>query len=115
MALNQKYTWANFLRDNPEHKEKKTKRTSSDGKKAFEAAYKKFIKEYLAERQQKLNTKKEMTTGRRDELIAKVKAFQKAKNTSKAKFYQVKVGKQDAALANIAKQVERTKMLQKKV
>lgn len=48
MSLNQKYTWKDFLREHPEHKEKKTKRTSSEGKKAFEAAFKAYIKKYLA-------------------------------------------------------------------
>jgi len=115
MALNQKYTWADFLRDNPEHKEKKTKRTSAEGKKAFEAAYKKFIKEYLAERQKQLGKMEERAKARREKLQAKMKSFQQAKNFPRAKFYQAKVGKQDAALATITKQTERNKMLQKKV
>ena len=114
MALNQKYTWADFLKDNPEHREKKTKRTSPEGKKAFEAAYKKFIKDYLTKRQQQLGKMKEKTTTRRNEIIAKVQSFQKTKNIPKASFYQRKAGEQDAALARIAQQVERAKMLQKK-
>ena len=35
MSMNQKYTWHDFLREHPEHREKKTKRTSSEGKKAY--------------------------------------------------------------------------------
>jgi hypothetical protein len=114
MSLNQKYTWNDFLKANPEHKEKKTKRTSPEGKKAFEAAYKKFIKDYLVERQTMLARMQERITKSRDELTAKVKGFQKAKNLPKAKFYQAKVGIKDAAIANINVQVEHIKVLQKK-
>jgi hypothetical protein len=115
MSLNQKYTWKDFLRDNPEHKEKKTKRTSNEGKKAFEAAYKKYIKEYLAQRQQQLEKMEERATKKRDELMLKVKDFQKAKNFPKAHFYQAKIGKQDASLARIKKQKDHAKTLQKKI
>ena len=38
MSVNQKYTWHDFLKEHPEHKEKSTKRTSPEGKKAFESA-----------------------------------------------------------------------------
>lgn len=115
MSLNQKYTWNDFLRDNPEHKEKKTKRTSSEGKKAFEAAYKKYVKDYLAQRQQQLTKLEERTAKKHQELTQKVKDFQKAKNFPKAKFYQTKLGKRDAALADIKKQQDRAKTLQKKI
>ena len=114
MSLNQKYTWNDFLKGNPEHKEKKTKRTSSEGKKAFEAAYKKFIKEYLAERQKMLARMQERIAKSRDELSIKVKTFQKAKNLPKAKFYQTKVGIKDAAIARINAKIEDTKTLLKK-
>lgn len=115
MSLNQKYTWADFLKDHPEHKEKKTKRTSAEGKKAFEAAYKKFIKEYLSERQNQLEKMQQRATQKREEISKKIQAFQKSKNLSKSKFYQLKVGRQDAAIAKLKKQVERTKFLQKKI
>ncbi len=114
MSLNQKYTWASFLKDNPEHKEKKTKRTSPEGKKAFEAAYKKFIKEYLAQRQEQLKKMEEKAVARRRDLTAKVQQHQKAKNQPKVTFYQAKVGRQDAAIARIKKQMDRTKALSKK-
>ena len=114
MSLNQKYTWADFLKDNPEYKEKQTKRTSSEGKKAFEAAYKKFVKEYLGKRQEQL-TKLEAKAAERGKAITeKVKGFQKAKNTPKAKFYQKKVGVKDASIAQYRKQLENDKQLAKK-
>jgi len=115
MSLNQKYTWADFLRENPAHKEKKTKRTSSEGKKAFEAAYKKYIKGYLSERQTQLATMEKRAAERQNELTAKVKELRKAKKRAKATFYQTKVGKQSAAIASINKQMDRAKMLSKKV
>jgi hypothetical protein len=114
MSLNQKYTWADFLRDNPEHKEKKTKRTSPEGKKAFEAAYKKFIKDYLTEKQEQLKRMEDKVAARRNELTKKVQGFQKAKDIAKAKFYQKKVGEKDAAIDRLQKQTERAKFLQKK-
>lgn len=114
MSLNKKYTWADFLRDNPEHKEKKTKRTSPEGKKAFETAYKKFIKEYLTQRQELLKRMEEKAVAHRGEITTKVQGFQKTKDFAKAKFYQLKVGKQDAAIARLHKQMERVKFLQKK-
>lgn len=115
MSLNQKYTWGDFLRDNPEHKEKKTKRTSPEGKKAFESAYKKFIKDYLSERQKQLQGMEEKAKARRQEITKKVQGLQKSKNFGKANYYQLKVGRQDAALARFRKQMERTKFLQKKI
>ncbi|PIR16333.1 MAG: hypothetical protein COV46_08790 [Deltaproteobacteria bacterium CG11_big_fil_rev_8_21_14_0_20_49_13] len=55
MSLSKKYTWADFLKANPEHKAKKTKRTSKEGAKAFEAAYKQHVKEYLKARMAKID------------------------------------------------------------
>ncbi len=115
MSLNQKYTWGQFLKDNPEHKEKKTKRTSPEGKKAFEAAYKKFAKEYLAQRQEQLKKLEAKATEKSKALTAKVQGFQKAKNAPKAKFYQNKVGEKHAAIAQYRKQMESDKQLAKKV
>ena len=115
MALNQKYTWKDFLNENPEHKKNKLKRTSAEGKKAFEAAYKKFVKDYLGERQKQLEKMQARAETRRKEITQKVISFQKAKDSYKAKFYQLKAGRQDASIAKIKKQMEETKQLQKKI
>ena len=114
MSLNQKYTWGDFLKDNPEHKEKKTKRTSAEGKKAFEAAYKKFVKEYLAQRQEQLKKMQDKAAQHSKELTAKVQGYQKTKDFARAAFYQRKVGKKDAAMAAYAEQMEHDKQLAKK-
>lgn len=113
MSLNQKYTWNDFLKDHPEHKEKKTKRTSSEGKKAFEAAYKAFVKKYLAGRAEKMTKGLEKAKKRREEYTLKVKELKKAENHMRAKLMQAKVGRQDGAIARFTKQIEKTKAAQK--
>ncbi len=50
MSLNQKYTWHDFLKDNPDLKKSGIKRTSKEGTKAFESAYNKRVKEVLKSR-----------------------------------------------------------------
>ncbi len=114
MSLNQKYTWADFLKEYPEHKEKNTKRTSSEGKKAFESAYKKFIKTYLDERGVQLKKMEAKTIAQRDEFVQKIQSFQKKKDFAKATFYQKKAGLKDAAIAEFKRQTDRTKTIAKK-
>lgn len=70
MSLNKKYTWARFLKDHPEHKEKKTKRTSKEGQKAFDAAFKQHAKEYLKERLAKIE--KEQKSGAAGSYLARL-------------------------------------------
>lgn len=113
MSLNQKYTWNDFLKEHPEHKEKRTKRTSSEGKKAFESAYKAFIKKYLSERSDKIAKQISVATKKRDEIVAKVKELRKAEKLPRAKFVQKKAGSADAAIARFEKQLEKTKTIQK--
>lgn len=113
MSLNQKYTWQDFLKAHPEHKEKKTKRTSAEGKKAFDAAYKAFIKKYLAERIERLGKDIERSKKRRDDKVAKLKELRKAKKNPKAKLAQLKVGRADGGIARFTKQIEKTKNVQK--
>lgn len=113
MALNQKYTWHDFLKEHPEFREKKLKRTSAEGKKAFEAAYKAFVKKYLVSRSEKITKAIERTTKRRDERVGKLKELRKAKKHPKAKLAQKKVGRQDAAIARFKRQQEKTKALAK--
>lgn len=113
MALNQKYTWADFLKAHPEHKAKPLKRTSDEGKKLFEAAFKKHIKEYLKERTQKIEKQAKRATTERAALVKKVQEIAKSKKWPKYHTAQVKVGKKDAQLARLKKQDERVKLLQK--
>lgn len=113
MSLAQKYTWHDFLREHPDFKEKKTKRTSAEGKKAFDAAFKVFAKKYLAERSEQLTKEVARATKRRDDLVLKLKELRKAKKHTKAKRQQEKVGRADHAVAGIAKLQEKAKERQK--
>jgi len=113
MSLNQKYTWHDFLRENPEHKEKGTKRTSSEGKKAFESAYKAYCKKYLEDQQKRYDTQGEKAAGRARALSAKVSELRKAKKFSKANLAQKKAGRADRAVAQIAKQRQRAQAARK--
>ncbi|PIR24823.1 MAG: hypothetical protein COX62_01370 [Deltaproteobacteria bacterium CG_4_10_14_0_2_um_filter_43_8] len=113
MSLQQKYTWKAFLAEHPELKEKAIKRTSDEGKKAFEAAYKKHIKAYLAKRAETIGYQQKRAQKERDLLNAQVKELNKAKKLPLAKLCQQKLGKKDAWLARLAKQTEKVKTLQK--
>lgn len=85
MSLNQKYTWAQFLKDNPEYKEKKIKRTSKEGIKAFEAAYKQHIKEYLKDRMAKIDKQKELLKKGKGASIARLdRARERTKSLQKS-------------------------------
>lgn len=113
MSLSQKYTWNDFLKDHPEHKEKKTKRTSSEGKKAFESAYKAFIKKYLVSRAEKITKDIAKATKKRDTFVVKVKELRKSDKFARAKDAQLRVGCRDKAIARLNKQLEKTKASQK--
>lgn len=108
MALNQKYSWADFLHDHPD--EKGLKRTSPEGKKAFESAYKAYLKEYLKRRLGRLQQQQKVATDVRNELVAMLK---ETKLPRVARRVQLRVGQKDHAVAVIAKQIERTKEVQK--
>lgn len=110
MGLNQKYTWRNFLKDNPEYKEKKIKRTSKEGTKAFESAFKQHAKEYLKERLGKIDKEQERIQKDRDTLNKKLKG---TKTCDRAKKIQVKLGAKKAYLAKLERIHEKTKSLQK--
>lgn len=108
MALNEKYTWGDFLREHPE--KKGLKRTSPDGKKAFETAYKAFVKEYIKTRLGRLEKQQQRATKSRDELVVRQKAIKKA---ALAKRFQVRVGQKDHAIAVIGQQIASTREIQK--
>ncbi|MBI4237272.1 MAG: hypothetical protein HY696_02490 [Deltaproteobacteria bacterium] len=108
MAIHDKYTWADFLKANPD--KKGVKRTSPEGAKAFQQAYKAFIQTYLKQRLDRLGRQQTKTTGVRDALVGKLKATKKA---AVARRIQTRVGQKDHALVVITKTIGRTKELQK--
>lgn len=110
MSLNQKYTWKDFLRDHPEHKEKKTKRTSKEGQKAFEAAYKNHAKEFLKSRLAGIDAEKAMAEKSRKELAKELK---ETKADSKACCLRNKICSTTAQLGRLEKLETRTKAAQK--
>lgn len=113
MALNQKYTWAMFLKEHPEYKEKKIKRTSPEATKAFEVAFKKHVKEYLGNRLKEIERKRDRAIKKAAALTKQRTLLAKAKKWPRAKIIQAKIGRQDAWMAQLGKQLERTKSLQK--
>lgn len=113
MSMNQKYTWRDFLKENPEHREKKTKRTSNEGKKAFEAAYKAHLKKYLADQSERYDKQAAKASERSKALSAKVSGLRKAKKFAKAKLAQKKAGRADRAIAQITKQKQRAQAARK--
>ncbi|MFA4874425.1 MAG: hypothetical protein WC956_04400 [bacterium] len=113
MALNQQYTWHDFLREHPEHKQKKTKRMSPEGKKAFDAAYKAYIKKYLVGQVERFGKQIAKTEEQGKKLSATVRELRKAKKWPKAKLAQEKAGRRDAAIVRLKKQKERATAAQK--
>jgi len=113
MSLNQRYTWHDFLKEYPEHKEKGTKRTSPEGKKAFETAYKTHIKKYLSKRMERVEKLVVRASERRKANVEKTKAFRKAGQLGRMKVADKRIGKADAAIARHQKLSERNKQLQK--
>ncbi|MFH1829601.1 MAG: hypothetical protein ABH871_02325, partial [Pseudomonadota bacterium] len=95
-----------FLKEYPEHREKKTKRKSSEGKKAFESAYKAYIKKYLAEQSDKYDKQSAKAAERSKALNTKVSGLRKAKKFAKATLAQKKAGQADRAIAQLTKQKE---------
>ena len=104
MSLNQKYTWHDFLREHPEHKEKGTRRTSPEGKKAFESAFKAKAKEYLDEFQKRLDRGLVKATARSQERNRRAGELKKAGRFDRAKIAQRKAGRADAAVSQLASQ-----------
>ena len=113
MSLNQKYTWKDFLKENPDFKKKEIKRTSSEATKAFEAAFKKHVKEYLKNRLEKIETQKTRSEKTKNALAQKRQKVTQKKDWSKVHTLDVSIGRQDAWTSRLNKQTERTKTLQK--
>ncbi|MDO8494776.1 MAG: hypothetical protein Q7S68_05515 [Deltaproteobacteria bacterium] len=103
MALSQKYTWADFLKANPDAKKSSLKRTSKEGIKAFEAAYQIFIKGYTAKKQEELKKEKTRVTKEKTELVTELKKLDGKKWAIHSKRLNQKVGRLDAYLAKVEK------------
>lgn len=110
MSLNQKYTWADFLKENPPAKGKKIKRTSPEGKKAFDAAFKAKIKDILKDRLVWVEKETKRVGSNRSELTSEIKSSKKA---PRKKVIQGKIGRNDKYLNRLGKVVEKTKQIQK--
>ena len=109
MALKDQYTWKDFLAQNPDLKKKGIKRTSAEGKKAFEAAFKATIKNYLKERETRATKFIDKMTETKKALVAELKKVDGKKWVLKAKAFNQKIGRYDAALARFEKLIARTK------
>ena len=110
--MNQKYAWKDFLKDHPEYKEKKIKRTSKEAIKAFEAASKQHLKEYLKDRLTKIDKEKGRAEKKKSELSATLKSVKAA---VKERNLRLRIGAMDAYLTRLEKMRDRTKTLQKNV
>ncbi len=112
MSLNKKYTWADFLKDNPEFKKNKTKRTSKEGQKAFEAAFKKHAKEVLKSRLEKLDKDEERTSKKRKALVEEGK---KVKCVHEKNRINSSIARASSFLSRIERMREKTKTVQKAI
>lgn len=110
MSLNKKYTWADFLKEHPEYKEKKIKRTSKEGQKAFDAAFKQKSKDYLKDRLASIDKEQERVEKRRKELS---KVIKEAKAANQKRSFQSRIGVVESNIAHFEKERERAKSLQK--
>lgn len=115
MALKQKFTWGDFLKQNPEFKEKKMKRTSPDGEKAYQAAFKKFAKEHLKNREGWVKKEEERVTKAKGTLVKQLKAIDGKKWHLQSKKLNKEIGRFDAYLSKISKWHEASKQLTKKI
>lgn len=115
MAIKDKFTWADFLKQNPEAKEKKLKRTSTEGQKAFEKAYKDFAKTYLKTREERVASETERTNKRKTELVTRLKGLEGRRKHVRQKKLNKAIGRYDAFLAKLGKSKASLKEASKKV
>lgn len=115
MAIKDKFTWADFLKANPDAKEPKLKRTSPEGKKAFEKAYKEFAKIHLKTREEKLTAETDRAGKNRTKLIGQLKNLKGKRKHVQEKRLNKKTGRVDAYLAKLAKAKEGLKETTKKI
>lgn len=115
MAIKDKFTWADFLKTNSDAKEKKLKRTSPEGKKAFEKAYKEFAKNHLKTREEQLAAESDRAGKNRAGLIEQLKNLKGKRKHVQQKRLNKKTGRLDAYLAKLAKAKDGIKEVAKKI
>ena len=115
MAIKDKFTWADFLKANPDAKEKKLKRTSSEGQKAFEKAYKDFAKNYLKGREEKLAAETDKAGKRKAKFVDQLKALKGRRKYVQEKRLNKKVGRYDTYLVKLSQLKEGLKETSKKI
>lgn len=115
MALQDKYTWKDFLAKHPDLKKKGIKRTSAEGKKAFETASKAYLKDYLKDREVRAKKFIEKIVQAKKEIVAKLQKVDGKKWHLKAKALNEKIGRHDAVLARFEKLIVRTQEVVKNI
>ena len=115
MSLSHQFTWADFLKKNPEFKKKNVKRTSPEGEKVFKAAFKEFAKSFLKNREVKIKKEKERTAEQKTALVTRLKALDGKKWYLKAKDLNKKIGRLDAYLSRLETVQKKTTQLAKSV
>lgn len=115
MSLAHQFSWQKFLTQNPDLKKKGVKRTSTEGKKAYQAAFKEFAKKCIKDRETGIKKEETRTTKARASLVEQLKAVDGKKWHLKAKKLNQEIGRLDSYLASLQKAKERTKNLSKQV
>lgn len=115
MSLSQKFTWGDFLRQNPDLKAKKVKRTSPEGEKAFQAAFKKFAKDYLKEREAWIKKEEERVVEAKGKLVKTLKEVDGRKWRIKMKKLNKEIGRFDSYLSKISRWQEESKRVARKI
>lgn len=115
MSLASHFSWADFLKKNPDFKKKNIKRTSPEGEKAFKAAFKEFAKDFLKKREILIKKDKEKTSKAKDDLVIRLKAIDGKKWYLKAKALNTRIGRLDAYLARLENIQKKTTQLAKTV
>lgn len=115
MSLAHQFSWKKFLKENPELKKKGVKRTSPEGEKAYQAAFKEFAKNYIKDREARLKKEEKRTAEAKAKLVEELKAVDGKKWHLKAKKLNREIGRLDAYLTSLQKSKERTKQLSKQI
>lgn len=115
MSLAHQFSWQKFLKQNPELKKKGVKRTSTEGEKAYKAAFKEFAKKAIKEREERVKKEEKRVTEAKTVLVEKLKKVDGKKWHLKAKKLNREIGRLDSYLSSLQKAKERTKNLSKQI
>lgn len=110
MSLNQKFTWKDFLKENPQVKGKELKRTSPEGKKAFDAAYKAKIKDVLKDRLAWIEKEVVRVIEKKKSSITAIKAL---KTPVARRHVEEKIARNDKYIHKLKRTTDKTKQIQK--